>query len=484
MTTLYSHNGRAASDEAVRDDIRRLTWGELDERSNAVGHGALAYGLVPGDHVAIVATNRTEFVEALNGVQRAGLVVTPVKTSWTPREISDLLADAQTKLVITDVDAARDLGVATVDLDRGYEQWLARQETRSHPADRTGWRMSYTSGTTGRPKGVVRTNVRPFMESFAAQAAIAEIMHLPGDGPHLVASALFHGAPLTFALAVLSRGASLRLMPRWDAGDGLRRLRDDVASTCFVPTMFRQLLAQPSRPALPELRTLLHGGEPCPAPVKRAMLDWVGPVLVEYYGFTEGGMTVCTSEEWLAHPGTVGRAVHGGRIVIADEHTGAELPPGSIGRVCFEAPGRVFEYRGDPDKTARAHVGNAYTAGDIGYVDEDGYLFLCGRSAEVIVSAGVNVYPAETEDVLYAVPGVADACVVGGPDERRGETVVAFVALEPGWQAADVLKAIEVACEQLLASYKRPRRVEVRDEIPRDPTGKLLRTKLRDELWP
>jgi long-chain acyl-CoA synthetase len=313
-------------------------------------------------------------------------------------------------------------------------------------------------------------------------------MHLPGDGPHLVVSQLFHGAPLNFALSTLAAGATLHLMPRWDASDCVRRLADDVASTCMVPTMFRQLLALPAdeRRRLPTraLQTVLHGGEPCPVPVKQAMLAWFGSRLVEYYGFTEGGMTVATADEWLARPGTVGRAVSGGRILIVDDD-GHELPPRRSGRVCFEPErGRVFSYRNAPEKTDSAHVkGDAFTAGDVGWLDEDGYLFLSGRAADPIVSGGENVYPAEVEDALYAVASVRDACVVAAPHEARGETVAAFVVLADGADRDAARTDIEATCAELLASYKRPRLVEFVDSVPRDATGKLLRAELRARLW-
>jgi long-chain acyl-CoA synthetase len=257
----------------------------------------------------------------------------------------------------------------------------------------------------------------------------------------------------------------------------------------MVPTMFRQLLALPEdrRRAFraPALRAVLHGGEPCPQPVKHAMIDWLGPILFEYYGMTEGGLTTSTSEDWLARPGTVGTAKLGLQIQILGPD-GERLGPGEQGTIHFmPASGKMFEYRKEPEKTAAAYSRDgAFTVGDIGYVDADGYLFISGRTADVIVSGGVNVYPAEIEDALARLPGVRDACVVGGPDELRGETPVAFVVLDEQASAAPGAAArIEAACEASLAGYQRPRRVLVRDELPRDPTGKLLRHVLRAELW-
>ncbi|MGH7788502.1 MAG: AMP-binding protein [Candidatus Binatia bacterium] len=489
---------------ALEDHRRQVRFGELEERTNAIGHGLGALGVQPGDHVALVASNRAEFIEALLGATRAGMLVTPVKTSWTAAEIEYLLRDAGSRAVVTDVDTARAAaaaaGIPAIDLERGvdgagFERWLATQATRPLPRERTGWRLSYTSGTTGRPKGVHRfaDSRLPWCEAFVASRSIAATAHLPVDGPHLNVSALFHGAPLAYSLSLLANGCTMRIARRWDAGAALEALGRDVRSTCMVPTMFRQLLALPAerRRAFraPALGAVLHGGEPCPQPVKRQMMEWLGPILVEYYGMTEGGLTIATAADWLARPGTVGRPALGMQVLVLGPD-GQRLKPGAQGTIYFLPPsGKLFEYRREPEKTAAAHTRDgAFTVGDIGYVDADGYLFIAGRTADVIVSGGVNVYPAEIEEALAAQPGVRDLCVVGGPDDVRGETPVAFVVLEPDAcrdPAAEqaTLDALAAACEARLAGYLRPRRLVVRDVLPRDPTGKLLRHVLRAELW-
>jgi long-chain acyl-CoA synthetase len=450
-------------------------------------------GLAPGDHVAVVVGNRAEFIEVVLGVQRAGMVVTPLKTSWTPSEIGVVLEDAKSKLVVTDVDAARraasDHGIRLLDVAE-FEPWLAGQDSRPLPADRRGWRMSYTSGTTGRPKGVVHawSGQSPFTEAFTRSTGWAESARLPGDGIHLMASQLFHGAPLTFGLAALARGAPMRIMARWDVGDFLQHLSDGVASTTLVPTMFRQLLALPGQQRqtadMAALQTVLHGGEPCPPDLKRRMVDWWGPVFVEYFGFSEGGMTLATTEDWLARPGTVGRALPHQEILVLDED-GGRLPPNSEGSVYFRfLDGTGFSYFGDRAKTEAAYgPDGAFTAGDVGWLDDDGYLYISGRRAEVIVSAGVNVYPAEVEAVIDGIDGVVDVAVVGGPDPERGEQVVAFVVPAPGTSGDAILAAVEAVSHEQLAGYKRPRQIVLCDEVPRDATGKLLRIRLRDRLW-
>lgn len=502
---IWQLAGVSPQASALEDHQRRVSFAELEERTNAFAHGLEALGLTPGDHVALVTTNRVEFVEALLGSMRAGMIVTPVKTSWTAAEIEYVLRDAGSRALVTDVDAARAaaaaVGIGAIDLERGvsgtsFDGWLAAQDTRPLPRERRGFRLSYTSGTTGRPKGVHRLadGRLPWCEAFVASRNFAATTHLPTDGPHLNVSALFHGAPLAFSLSLLASGCTMRILRRWDADEALDALARDVRSTCMVPTMFRQLLALPdARRAgfrAPALRAVLHGGEPCPQHVKQRMMDWLGPVLIEYYGMTEGGLTIATAEDWLARPGTVGKPAFGMQLQILGPG-GERLGPGEQGTIHFLPPGgKMFEYRKEPAKTAAAYSREgAFTVGDIGYVDADGYLFISGRTADVIVSGGVNVYPAEIEEALAAAPGVRDACVVGGPDDVRGETPVAFVVLEDRAAAREpaaeraALDALTAACEARLAGYQRPRRLILRDELPRDPTGKLLRHVLREELW-
>src|SRR4051794_9363268 len=326
----------------------------------------------------------------------------------------------------------------------------------------------------------------PFSAGWQGIARYAQLLDLPGDGVHLFVSRLFNGAPQTFGFGALARGATLRILPRWDVADCLRAVSSpDVTSTIMVPTMFRQLLALPgvdrSVRAAPSLRTLLHGGEPCPLPVKEAVAAWFGDVLVEYYGFTEGGMTVVRADEWRSRPGTVGRPLPGLGVRVHDD-AGAEVPAGVDGTVYFTVDGgRRFRYAGDDGKTEAAHVGDAFTVGDIGRVDEAGFLYLSGRAADVVISAGVNIYPAEIEAALSDVPGITDMCAVGAPDDERGEVVVLHVVPTAGALLPDILDALERAAEQRLAPYKRPREIIVVDEVPRDSTGKLLRRVLRDQ---
>ena len=491
---LWAPSGRRPEDPALADGRHRLSFGDLEARTNAVGHGLEAAGLAPGDHVLLVMGNRTEFVETLLGAMRAGMVVTPAKTGLTAEELAYLADDAGTRALVTDRPVARALaaerGIACIDADDDYEDWLGAQDASPLPAGRAGWRLAYTSGTTGRPKGVVPSTAGtvPFARAWEASTAMARRLRLPGEGWHAMVSRLYHGAPLNFGLSAMAAGAAMRILPAWSAEAALDDLVQ-ATSTCMVPTMFRQLLALPgerrARFHAGGLETVVHGGEPCPVEVKRRMIDWWGPVFLEYFGFTEGGMTLVDTAQWLARPGTVGRP-EGQEVVIVGPD-GERLGPGTEGRVYFtlaDGGSRDFRYLHDDEKTAAAHgPDGSFTAGDIGFLDEDGFLYISGRASETIVSAGVNVYPAEVEAVLLEVPGVADACVVGGPDAERGEQVVAVVVAEAAQDEVAVVDAVERACAERLGTYKRPRQVLVRASVPRDGTGKLLRRLVRDELW-
>ena len=493
MTALFELSGRAPDDVAVECGDNRLSWRDLDARANAVANGLESSGAAPGAHVAICVSNRTEFVEAVLGAWRAGCAYTPLKTGWTSSEVGAVLDDARTAVVITDRDGAREAanerGVALIDLDHGYESWLAAQEPSEPAGRRCGYKMPFTSGTTGRPKGVVMSGsgMVPFDDGWRGLARWAEALRLPGDGVHLFLSRLFNGAPQTFGFGALARGATLRVLPRWSATDALAALaQPDVTSTIMVPTMFRQLLSLPdvdrSRPPAPSLRTLLHGGEPCPPALKEAIAAWFGDVLVEYYGFTEGGLTIVGPGEWQQRSGTVGRPLPGMNVEI-HSGDGRLLPVGDTGTVFFRSDaGRRFSYSGDDTKTAGAHQGDAFTVGDVGYLDADGYLYLCGRSADVVITAGVNVYPAEIEAALADANGVADMCAIGIADDDRGEVIALYVVLDTGADESTVLAELSHLSEQRLAPYKRPRQVHFVASVPRDETGKLLRRVLRDSV--
>ena len=431
-------------DTALVDQHKSLSWADVEVNTARFGAGLIAQGLGAGDHVAIVMSNRVEYYLALLGAMRWGLVVTPVKSTWTAGEVQYLLDDAKSAAVVTDLDVGREVATTTdtalIDVEAGFEEWLATHQGVHPPGDAAGYRLSYTSGTTGRPKAVklASSGSAPFADAFPAWAAFADMLQIPLDGYHLNCSALYHGAPLAFSLAALAGGAPIVIHDRFSARGALTTIAQlGVRSTCMVPTMFRKILnLEPEELAAYDtssLAALVHGGEPCPRPLKHAMIERFGPVLVEYYGFSEGGFCVADSEEWIARPGTVGKPLMGLEIEIVDDD-GNPVGAGERGTVYFRSPsGPRFTYLGDEAKTRSAYRNSSsFTVGDVGYVDEDGYLFLSGRSADVIVSGGVNIYPAQIESVIAEAKGISDCAVISMPDAERGETPGAVLVLAPG----------------------------------------------------
>jgi long-chain acyl-CoA synthetase len=357
-----------------------------------------------------------------------------------------------------------------------YEDAIAGMpDTRIDDAT-PGTLMLYTSGTTGRPKGVRKRPTPPRVDNLAGYDA---------DSVHLCTGPLYHAAPLTISLiSPLSNGAGVVLMDGWSAPETLRLVAEHrTTHTHMVPTMFHRLLAldadDRTRHDLSSLRLVVHGAAPCPVAVKHAMIEWLGPIVVEYYASTEGAGTLVDATTWLQRPGTVGR-VHREQIRVGDDDA-RPLPAGEVGTIWLQSlPGEEFEYFGDPDKTARSRRGAWYTLGDHGYLDDDGYLFLAGRSAEVIISGGVNIYPAEVDAVLLDHPAVRDAATIGVPDEEWGETVLAVVEpVAPDAVAADELLTF---ARDRLAGFKCPRAVEFVDALPRLENGKVYRRALRDRF--
>ena len=345
--------------------------------------------------------------------------------------------------------------------------------------------MLYTSGTTGRPKGVHR--------SPGAPSSIAGInlggYNEDGGDVHLCTGPLYHAAPLAFSFAMpLSWGATVVLMARWDAEEALRLVDEcDVTHTHMVPTMFQRLLSLPpdtrERFDISSIRHVIHGAAPCPVAVKHRMIEWFGPIIWEYYAATEGVGSLVDSATWLAHPGTVGRPLTREQVLIGDEH-GTPLPPRDVGLVYLKAPraGR-FHYFHDEEKTRSTFRGDYFTLGDVGYLDEEGYLYLTDRSADLIVSGGVNIYPAEVDAVLLDHPSVADAATIGVPDEEWGESVVSVVELQEGRAPSGALASELIEfCRTRIAHYKCPRAVEFVDTLPRQDNGKLYKRVLRERF--
>jgi acyl-CoA synthetase (AMP-forming)/AMP-acid ligase II len=356
-----------------------------------------------------------------------------------------------------------------------------------------GGNMIYTSGTTGRPKGVKRRVPATLGAALEAQRAYARSIALDGSGPHLVTGPLYHAAPLMYAIYDAACGAPIHVLPRWDEREALRWLAErEVHHTHLVPTMFVRFLKRltdEERAAFraPALHTVLHGAAPIGRDVKERMIEWWGPILYEYWGGTEGGVTTFVdSQEWLAHPGTVGRALPHFEVFAVDE-SGARLPPGAEGALYarHRTMPELFAYHGDPTKTAEAFLDRyTHTLGDVGSVDAEGYVHLADRKSHMIISGGVNIYPAEIEAVLQAHPAVGDVAVFGVPDDEWGEQVKAAVELAPGHAASPALAAELIAFARAkLAAYKTPRSVDFEPALPRTPAGKLYVRRLRDRYW-
>jgi long-chain acyl-CoA synthetase len=505
LSSLFPHLDRERVDELALDDLTRTrTWTELADRATRVGRFLRHdLGLAAGEHAAIVMGNRVEYLEVLLGALCSGVWVAAVNWHLTAPEIAFILEDAAARLVVVDPEheavtreaialtgAETPVVVAGDGLDRVLADASDEQFDDDDPA---GGTMFYTSGTTGRPKGVKRAAAATLRARVLSQAAAGRNLGLDGAGPHLVTGPLYHAAPVGFALMDLFAGAPTVVMPRWDEAQFLDLVDDrGVRNTHLVPTMFVRLLRldDERRAAFDgsSLHTVLHGAAPVAPSVKRRMIDWWGPVLVEYWGASEGGVvTLVGSEEWLAHPGTVGRATRT-HEVFATDADGNRLAAGETGTLwCRNTViDQVFEYHNDPAKTAAAFAGpGTYSIGDVGRVEADGYVYLSDRAANMIISGGVNIYPAEIEHALAEHPAVSDIAVFGIPDDEWGEQVKAAIELAPGMAPSDELTAEILAfARERVAGYKVPRSIDYEAELPRHPNGKLYTRLLRDRYWP
>ena len=488
---------------AVDDLERQRSWAELVDRSVRAGRWLRdEVGLRPGDHAAMVMGNRVEFLELVYGALLSGVWITPANWHLTADELAYVVADSGARVVLAEprcgvaageaAAAAGDVPVVVAGDDLDARLAAASDEPfgLDEPA---GGNMFYTSGTTGRPKGVKRSVKASVGGQLEALASSGRLLGLDGGGPHLVTGPLYHAAPLGFAAMDQGNGAPMVVMPRFDEADTLRLVEERrVRNTHLVPTMFVRLLRLPDDERYgfdpSSLHTVLHGAAPVSVAVKQRMIEWWGEVLVEYWGASEGGVvTLVGSAEWLSRPGTVGRPIATHEVFAADPD-GVRLPPDENGTLWCRnlLVDEVFAYHGDEAKTAAAFSGpGTYTIGDIGRVDEDGYVYLADRASNMIISGGVNIYPAEIEQVLIEHPAVADVAVFGIPDPEWGESVKAAVELVDGGVASPELEADILAFgRERLAGYKVPRSIDVEDALPRQPSGKLLVRLLRDRYWP
>ncbi|MBT7280082.1 MAG: acyl-CoA synthetase [Rhodobiaceae bacterium] len=492
----------AATDEVV-------TYKQLNDYSNQIAQLARARGLKIGDGIAIFMDNNKHFLEICWAAQRAGLYFTAVSSRLTASEVEYVVKDCGAKLLFTS-DYMKDTAVELLDLlpemaglfmtgdaAEGYEDYLtARDGQPAEPvADETrGMDMLYSSGTTGRPKGIRRALPGDAIDEADPLFNLVSLLYGFDDKTtYLSPAPLYHAAPLRYNMCAQQLGATCIIMENFDPEEALALIEKHKCNKSqWVPTMFVRMLKLPEdvqkKYDVSSMQTAIHAAAPCPVPIKERMIDWWGPVIYEYYAGSEGnGFTQLNSEEWLGHKGSVGKALTG-ILHICDEE-GNELPTGESGAIFFEqpmdAPG--FEYYNDPKKTAESRHPvhpNWSTLGDVGRLDEEGYLYLTDRKAFMIISGGVNIYPQETENLLITHPKVADVAVIGVPNEDFGEEVKAVVQPADWSASGPELEAELIAfCKENLSAIKCPRSVDFDKELPRHPTGKLYKRLVRDRYW-
>ncbi|MGO4203950.1 AMP-binding protein [Rhodococcus sp. TAF43] len=483
----------------------QLTYRQLDERSLRLARYLREVGMRPGDHLAMVAGNDLRMLEVYWAALRSGLYITAVNWHLTAAETAYVVDDCGASVLVVSADAAAALPDDPADLPRvrrrlvfggalagydDYEQVLAAQTVEPLESQPRGQDMLYSSGTTGRPKGIkpklpggeVHETTDPYTAVFAPMYGF------DSDTVYLCPAPLYHAAPLRFCGTINSVGGTVIVMDRFEPAEALDLIQTyKVTHSQWVPTMFVRMLKLPKAVRdsydVSSLQVAVHAAAPCPPDVKRAMIEWWGPVIQEYYASTEGsGVTFIDSAQALAHPGSVGRDGVLGIVHICDED-GRELPVGQIGTVYWERAELPFEYHNDPAKTASAqHPDHPTwtTSGDIGYIDDERFLYLTDRAAFTIISGGVNIYPQEMENVLTLHPKVYDVAVIGVPDEEMGEQVKAVVQLADGvTKSADLARELLDYVRDRVAHYKAPRSVDFADDLPRTPTGKLVKHQLR-----
>ncbi|MFV9428689.1 AMP-binding protein [Rhodococcus aetherivorans] len=488
-----------------------VTYADLDTRANRLAALFRAQGLAAGDHIALFMDNHPDMIVAMSAAERTGLFYTPVNSFLSAVEAAYIIGDSQSRLVITTA-AKFDVAQKLPDLCPAVRTWLlvdadavateppapfesyagavSEFDGTPVPDERLGTPMFYSSGTTGRPKAIKRSlpDAHPGqildIEDFGRR-----LFHLREGMRFLSPAPLYHSGPQSSVAIGIRLGATIVVMEKFDAREYLALVEKyRITHSMVVPTMFSRMLKLPEEERnhdVSSLEVVVHGAAPCPVAVKEAMLDWFGPVIYEYYGGTEAnGMCGCTPQEWLEHKGTVGRPYMGEPVILDDD--GHECPPGVPGTIWFRGTGSTFEYFNDPEKTAEARSadGTMSKIGDIGFLDEDGFLYLTDRQAFVIISGGVNIYPQAIENLLVTHPKVLDAAVFGVPDEDFGEAVKAVIQpVDPADAGPALASELSEFCRSELAKFKCPKSFDFIDEMPRLPTGKLYKKGLRAAYW-
>ena len=483
-----------------------VTHGELDRRSNMGAHYFRSLGLQHGDAIAICMENNRHFLEICWAAHRAGLYYACASSYLTAPEVAYIVNDCEAKLFISSAykaDVARDMPTEVPHVKHmlmvgdpidGYSAWdtaIANMPQTPIADEWEGHDMLYSSGTTGRPKGIkIDMENRKLGEVRPTMQAVLQLYGMDSETVYLSPAPLYHAAPLRYNLLMNRIGATTILMERFDPERALQLIEKyGCTHSQWVPTMFVRFLKLPqevrSKYDVSSLKVAIHAAAPCPVEVKQQMMDWWGPVIYEYYAGTEGnGFVAANPHEWLAHPGTVGRAIVGELKITDMDNPDDELPQGEIGSVFF-AGGPTFNYHNDPKKTAESQNTKGWsTLGDVGYLDKDGFLFLTDRKAFMIISGGVNIYPQEIEDRLLLHPDVMDAAVFGVPHPDLGEQVKGVVQLidhaKAGPDMADKLIAF---CRESLSGIKTPKSIDFEKELPRHANGKLYKRLLKDRYW-
>ena len=481
-----------------------VTYGQLNDRSNQCAQLFRSLGVQVGDHIAMLMENHARYLELCWGAQRAGLIFTAISTHASQEEATYILDNCDAVLLITsrrvaDLARAACAGATRVthrlmidgtgDGFLSYESLRDQQPAQAIADECAGIDMLYSSGTTGRPKGVAVeydrkdiTSLLPALRGLSAMFQFSESMVYLSTAP------LYHAAPLRFNMLVMFQGGTAIVMERFDAARALELVRiHRITHSQWVPIMFSRMLALPAtlrdQTDVTSMKYAIHAAAPCPVAIKQAMMDWWGPVIYEYYGSTEAiGISVITPAEWLTHKGSVGKAIVG-RARIVDEDTGWEVPRGQTGTLYF-SDGPSVSYHRDPEKTASIRNKKGwYTVGDIGHLDDDGYIYLTDRQAFVIISGGVNIYPQETEHALMNHPKVADVAVFGIPNQEFGEEVKAVVQLRDHREAsAGLASELILYCREHLSHIKCPRTIEFMESLPRLDNGKLYKQKLKQRF--
>ena len=518
MATLTRDSAPARGGEmALVDERRTVSWAEFDERVNRLVNGLRDRGLTAGDTIAVIAGNQCEWFEIAMACAHGGWTYVPVNWHWVADELAYVFTDANAKAVVVDerfgsavAEALRDerangvqivVGVGTnasaaVRSDARFVEFetVVAGGDPSEPADQAlGGPMFYTSGTTGRPKGVrgALSGGLAVTPDIMKLVAAGFTNFVPSPGRTLLCGPFYHSAQWAFSFLPMINGSSVVMQHKYDSAGAIELIdRHQCTNVHLVPTQMKRLLdltdEQKKSFSGASLAVAWHGAAPCPPAVKRGLIEWWGPKVTEYYGSTEGSIiSVIPADEWLKKGGSVGKPLETVEVIVVDD-AGQRVAQGSEGTLYFRNKmGTDFTYHNDEAKTKAAHLEpGVFTTGDVGYIDADGYLWLSDRKIDMIISGGVNIYPAEIEGVLASHPAVEDVAVIGVPDEEFGESVKAVVQVAEGHTASEQLASDLIAhCRKLLAGYKSPRSVDFIEVIPRTGTGKIQKAPLRAPYW-